>query len=96
MAASSDEFSAAAARDNRVRPEQPIFTVFVRALDSAAPCAVRGDPPQRIRRKLPGRTAYSPIVDNEGRFNFFLQQKATFLQVVLAISKSQSTAGFRV
>ena len=27
---------------------------------------------------------------------FFLQQKATFLQVVLAISKSQSTAGFRV
>ena len=27
---------------------------------------------------------------------FFLQQKATFLQVVLAISKSQSNAGFRV
>ena len=27
---------------------------------------------------------------------FFLQQKATFLQVELAISKSQSTAGFRV
>ena len=28
--------------------------------------------------------------------NFFLQQKATFLQAVLAFSKSRPTAGFRV
>ena len=51
VTASSDVFSAAAARDRRVRPEQPIFVVFVtvRALGGVNPCAVRGNPAWRIR-----------------------------------------------